>query len=74
MLSSKDLLKKYDLSSVRLIYTGAAPLGKETAEEIHRLFPNWHIGQGYGTTSTSSHPPAHYTHTPTHSLTVAPQA
>lgn len=48
MLSSKDILKKYDLSSVRLLFTGAAPLGKETAEELLRLYPHWHIGQGYG--------------------------
>lgn len=49
MLSSKDILKKYDLSSVRVLFTGAAPLGKETAEELLRLFPKWRVGQGYGT-------------------------
>jgi acyl-coenzyme A synthetase/AMP-(fatty) acid ligase len=48
MLGSKDLLKKYDLSSVRLVFTGAAPLGKETVVELLRLYPNWHVGQGYG--------------------------
>jgi acyl-coenzyme A synthetase/AMP-(fatty) acid ligase len=50
MLSSKDICKKYDLSSVRLLYTGAAPLGKETVSELHKLYPTWNIGQGYGTT------------------------
>ncbi|KAL2130788.1 hypothetical protein VTI74DRAFT_5949 [Chaetomium olivicolor] len=54
MLSSKDILKKYDLSSVRLLFTGAAPLGKETAEELLKLYPNWHIGQGYGLTESST--------------------
>ncbi|AEO54782.1 hypothetical protein MYCTH_2297791 [Thermothelomyces thermophilus ATCC 42464] len=54
MLSSKDLLKKYDLSSVRMIFTGAAPLGKETAEEVVRLYPNWRLGQGYGMTESST--------------------
>ncbi|KAL2149836.1 hypothetical protein VTH82DRAFT_7512 [Thermothelomyces myriococcoides] len=54
MLSSKDLLKKYDLSSVRWLFTGAAPLGKETAEEVMRLYPNWHLGQGYGMTESST--------------------
>jgi acyl-coenzyme A synthetase/AMP-(fatty) acid ligase len=49
MLSSKDILKRYDLSSIRILFTGAAPLGKETAEEILKLYPNWKIGQGYGT-------------------------
>ena len=48
MLSNKDILKKYDLSSVRLVFTGAAPLGKETSEELLRLYPKWRMGQGYG--------------------------
>ncbi|KAL2144522.1 hypothetical protein VTI28DRAFT_9027 [Corynascus sepedonium] len=54
MLSSKDLLKKYDLSSVRMIFTGAAPLGKETAEEVTRLYPKWRLGQGYGMTESAT--------------------
>ena len=49
MLSSIDILKKYDLSSVRMLFTGAAPLGKETADELLRHYPDWKIGQGYGT-------------------------
>ena len=53
MLSNQDLLKKYDLSSVRLLFTGAAPLGKETAEDLLRVFPNWHVGQGYGLTESA---------------------
>ncbi len=48
MLSSKDDLKKYDLSSVRFLFTGAAPLGKETVQELLQLYPNWRVGQGYG--------------------------
>ncbi len=48
MLSSKDILKKYDLSSVRFIFTGAAPLGKETIQELLNMYPKWRIGQGYG--------------------------
>ncbi|KAK4250996.1 hypothetical protein C7999DRAFT_28588 [Corynascus novoguineensis] len=54
MLSSKGLLKKYDLSSVRMIFTGAAPLGKETAEEVTRLYPKWRLGQGYGMTESAT--------------------
>lgn len=49
MLSSKEECKKYDLSSVRALYTGAAPTGKETVEEMLKWFPKWHICQGYGT-------------------------
>lgn len=52
MLSSKEICKKYDLSSVRVLYTGAAPTGKETVEELLRLYPTWNICQGYGTKRT----------------------
>lgn len=45
-------LSKYDLSSVRAIFTGAAPLGRETAEALWKIFPNWIIRQGYGLTET----------------------
>jgi acyl-coenzyme A synthetase/AMP-(fatty) acid ligase len=48
MLSNRETCKKYDLSSVRLLFTGAAPTGKETAEDFLRTFPTWKIGQGYG--------------------------
>ncbi|KAK3330473.1 hypothetical protein B0H66DRAFT_612080 [Apodospora peruviana] len=54
MLSSQDVCKKYDLSSVRLLFTGAAPLGKETVEEMHRIYPTWTIGQGYGMTESAT--------------------
>lgn len=57
MLRNQDLLKKFNLSSVRSVFTGAAPLGAETAQELQNLFPSWAIRQGYGksyhtTTST----------------------
>ena len=48
MLSCKDECNKYDLSSVRKLYSGAAPTGKETVEEMLKWFPKWHICQGYG--------------------------
>ena len=48
MLSSRDQCAKYDISSLRFIYTGAAPLGGETIDALLRTFPNWKIGQGYG--------------------------
>jgi acyl-CoA synthetase (AMP-forming)/AMP-acid ligase II len=62
MVNNKQLVKQYNLSSVLHIFTGAAPLGKETASEIQEMFPSWKIRQGYGmtesatlTTSTSPH-------------------
>ncbi|KAF4974702.1 hypothetical protein FZEAL_8426 [Fusarium zealandicum] len=53
MLSSREECAKYDLSSVRFIFSGAAPLGKETMEDILQLYPSWRICQGYGLTETS---------------------
>jgi long-subunit acyl-CoA synthetase (AMP-forming) len=52
MTKNKQLLAKYDLSSVWSLFTGAAPLGKETAEDLQAIFPSWKIRQGYGLTET----------------------
>jgi long-subunit acyl-CoA synthetase (AMP-forming) len=52
MTKNQETLAKYDLSSVSSIFTGAAPLGKETAEDLQRIFPTWAIRQGYGLTET----------------------
>lgn len=41
-------MKKYDMSSVTSIFSGAAPLGAETAKELQGVFPSWAIRQGYG--------------------------
>lgn len=51
---SQDVCKQYDLSSVRAAFTGAAPLGKETADDLAKQFPDWAIRQGYGLTETST--------------------
>jgi acyl-coenzyme A synthetase/AMP-(fatty) acid ligase len=48
MLREKDLCKQYDLSSVRFVFSGAAPLGEETIAELEQLYPAWKIGQAYG--------------------------
>ncbi|KAL1959914.1 hypothetical protein VTO42DRAFT_582 [Malbranchea cinnamomea] len=54
MLKNEALMKQYDLSSVRQIITGAAPLGVETAEDLHRIQPTWSILQAYGLTETTA--------------------
>lgn len=41
-----DLTRKYDLSSVRLGMTGAAPLTAETSQAFAKKFPNIVFGQG----------------------------
>lgn len=48
MAKNKALLDKFDLSSVGSIFSGAAPLGAETALEIQKRYPTWSIRQGYG--------------------------
>lgn len=52
MVKNKQALSKFDLSSVREIFTGAAPLGQETAAELSKQYPKWDIRQGYGLTET----------------------
>ncbi|OJI84509.1 hypothetical protein ASPTUDRAFT_668386 [Aspergillus tubingensis CBS 134.48] len=54
MLRNHETCAKYNLSSIRSIFTGAAPLGVETAEDFQKLYPNVIIRQGYGLTETST--------------------
>ncbi|RSL96753.1 hypothetical protein CEP52_011307 [Fusarium oligoseptatum] len=49
---NEALCAKYDLRSVRYVYTGAAPLGSEVVDELRRQYPKWRVGQGYGLTET----------------------
>lgn len=51
IIMNRETVSKYDLSSVRFVYCGAAPLGTEVIEGILKLYPTWHIGQGYGRTT-----------------------
>lgn len=51
-LANSVLAQKYDLSSLRLLGCGGAPLGKEVAERFIRKFPNVEIVQGYGLTES----------------------
>jgi hypothetical protein len=58
MAKSNQACSKYDLSSVNGIFTGAAPLGAETAEELQKLYPSWKIRQGYGKDYLKSQKPS----------------
>ncbi|CAI0397976.1 unnamed protein product [Linum tenue] len=51
-LAKQSLVKKYDLSSLREVSSGAAPLGKDLMTECSRNLPNVAIFQGYGMTET----------------------
>ena len=54
MANNPKVLSKFDLGSVTQLFTGAAPLGAETADAIHKLYPSWKVRQGYGLTETST--------------------
>ncbi|KAK1253968.1 hypothetical protein MKX08_007963 [Trichoderma sp. CBMAI-0020] len=54
MLRNRDKCLKHDLSSVASIHTGGAPLYAETAEQLLKMYPDWHLGQGYGMTETAT--------------------
>ncbi|XP_061373098.1 4-coumarate--CoA ligase 1 isoform X2 [Gastrolobium bilobum] len=43
-------LSNYDLSSIRVLKSGGAPLGKELEDTLRAKFPNARLGQGYGMT------------------------
>jgi long-chain acyl-CoA synthetase len=47
-------LEDYDLSSLRYVVSGAAPLPREVIDEIARRLPNVVIREGYGLTETSA--------------------
>ncbi|KAH7029593.1 uncharacterized protein B0I36DRAFT_270302 [Microdochium trichocladiopsis] len=54
LLRTQEVCQKYDLSSVRFVYSGAAPLGDETISDLKKIYPQWTIGQAYGMTETST--------------------
>ncbi|KAL8152489.1 hypothetical protein V2J09_010249 [Rumex salicifolius] len=43
-------VENYDLSSIRLLMSGAAPMGKELEDAVQAKLPNAALGQGYGMT------------------------
>ncbi|PRQ33419.1 putative 4-coumarate--CoA ligase [Rosa chinensis] len=51
-LSKDSVVKKYNLSSLKHIGSGAAHLGKELMEECAKIIPQGVVAQGYGMTET----------------------
>ncbi|KAE9612840.1 hypothetical protein Lal_00027697 [Lupinus albus] len=49
-LAKNPTVGDFDLSSIRLVLSGAAPLGKELEEALHSRVPHAVLGQGYGMT------------------------
>ncbi|KAI6685194.1 hypothetical protein NL676_031107 [Syzygium grande] len=51
-LAKQSVVRKYDLSSLKHIGSGAAPLGKDVMEDCAKNFPHAVVAQGYGMTET----------------------
>lgn len=49
-LAKNPIVEKYDLSSIRMLMSGAAPLGKDLEASFQSRVPQAIIGQGYGMT------------------------
>ncbi|GAA6027274.1 hypothetical protein JCM8097_002547 [Rhodosporidiobolus ruineniae] len=52
-LARSPEIDKYDLSSLRLVISGAAPLGPELEKELAARLPGCEVRQAYGLTETS---------------------
>lgn len=48
MASAQEKCREYNLDSVRCVFSGGAPLGEELIQDIEKLYPKWHMLQGYG--------------------------
>eukprot|EP00250_Pteridium_aquilinum_P007233 c17001_g1_i1 orf=440-2203(-) len=53
-LSKNPLVQNHDLSSIRILMSGAAPLGKDLEDAFRALVPHAIIAQGYGMTEAGS--------------------
>ncbi|KAI3907073.1 hypothetical protein MKX01_027974 [Papaver californicum] len=49
-IAKSPVVDNYDLSSIRTVMSGAAPMGKELEDTVRAKLPNAKLGQGYGMT------------------------
>jgi 4-coumarate--CoA ligase len=49
-IAKNPIVEKYDLSSIKMVMSGAAHLGKELEDAFRARLPNAVLGQGYGMT------------------------
>ncbi|CAI9113799.1 OLC1v1014479C1 [Oldenlandia corymbosa var. corymbosa] len=49
-IAKSPVVDNYDLTSMKTVMSGAAPLGKELEDAVRSKFPNAKLGQGYGMT------------------------
>ncbi|CAO3617940.1 unnamed protein product [Mucor fragilis] len=53
LLAKNPLIDQYDLSSIKLVICGAAPLGVDLSQQVKKRIPTMIVKQGYGLTETS---------------------
>ncbi|KAI8084667.1 uncharacterized protein BX664DRAFT_337521 [Halteromyces radiatus] len=53
LLAKHPVISNYDLSSLRYVMSGAAPLSAELGDDVQARLPNLKVTQGYGLTETS---------------------
>lgn len=44
-IAKSPVVDNYDLSSIRTVMSGAAPMGKELEDKVRAMFPNAKLGQ-----------------------------
>ncbi|KAK2879973.1 hypothetical protein FQN49_000699 [Arthroderma sp. PD_2] len=54
LVENEELMGKFDLSSVRQVVIGGAPLPPEIVEDLHGMQPGWTLRQAYGRLSSVS--------------------
>jgi acyl-CoA synthetase (AMP-forming)/AMP-acid ligase II len=52
-LAKHPIVANYDLSALRMLFSGAAPLGQELIDAVEARLPGVTVRQGYGLTETS---------------------
>ncbi|KAL0940147.1 AMP-binding enzyme [Colletotrichum truncatum] len=52
MINNLEIMSRYDLSSVKRVWVGAAPLGLEATNALLSSYPSWKVTLGYGMTET----------------------
>ncbi|KAJ6521966.1 amp dependent CoA ligase [Mycena vulgaris] len=53
LLCKEPIVKQYDLTTVRAVLCGGAPLSAELSQQLINLLPRAHIGQIYGQTEST---------------------
>ncbi|XP_026493694.2 uncharacterized protein LOC113398949 [Vanessa tameamea] len=53
MLYKSNIVKDFDISSVKIVYSGGAPITPESIHQLKSRFPHMNVLQGYGMTEAT---------------------